>query len=178
MNITEQTAGKKQTFPAYQFQKYPMTMYKPGETNRTVTNEVEEETALADGYTETPPAIPQSIAVAPMSTQPALQAAYEALQKELESKTVEFNVKHGMLQAKHEALDRSYKALSESHLALQGDHAELKQDHETLMENHELLAAEMARKVGPPEASRVTESDPEAENVSAEGAEDPFAQMK
>lgn len=104
MNVIENVVAKKNTVVPYKYRRYPLELYKPGERALKVHDEAAEEAALENGYTENPPAIPESVAVAPMTTQPAIQAAYEALKKELEGKTLEFNRKHAALQADYAAL--------------------------------------------------------------------------
>jgi hypothetical protein len=136
MNVSEQTVPKKNTSVAYSHQRYPMELYSsdPGlKPAIRVNNEDEEEKALAEGYTENPPAVPASVAVPQMTTQPALQASYEALKKELDQKIAEFNIKYSQLQLKHDAAVKQIESLSAKHLELQGDYADLTAEHEALL---------------------------------------------
>ena len=136
MNISEKTVPKKNAPAKYDYQRYPMDLYAtdPGlKPTIKVSTEEEEEKALAEGYTENPPAVAASVAVPQMTTQPALQASYEALKKELDQKTAEFNIKYAKLELKHNALDAQFKSLSGKHLELQGDYAELTAEHEALL---------------------------------------------
>lgn len=125
MNVTESTVKPKNTRVAYHFERYPMDLYDAEGKARKVKSEAEEEAALALGFTENPPAIPQSIAVHAMTTQPAIQAGYDALKKELAEKVAEFNVKYA-------TLEREYQALQKAHTELQEDYANLKVDYEVL----------------------------------------------
>ena len=123
---------------AYNYQRHPMDLYgdpsnplhKP---NLRVNNQDEEDAAIEMGYSENPPAIPASVAVAQMTTQPALQASYEALKKELDQKTAEFNIKYAKLELKHNAAVKQVESLSAKHLELQGDYADLTAEHEALL---------------------------------------------
>lgn len=129
MNISEQTVQPKNTRVAYHFERYPMDLYDAEGKARKVSSEGEEEAALAQGFTENPPAIAKSVAVHAMTTQPAIQSGYDALKRELDEKTTEFNVKYAALQRKY--------------IELQVEHAEL-------MENHRAACDKIAELVGPP----------------------------
>lgn len=134
MNVSEQTVKPKNTRVAYHFARYPMDLYDATGKARKVNNEGEEDKALAEGFTENPPAISQTVAVHAMTTQPAIQSGYDALKRELDGKTVEFNVK--------------YAALQREFQALQAEHVEL-------MENHRAALDRIAELVGPPEPAEV-----------------------
>ena len=125
MNVSEQTIKPKNTRVAYSYARYPMDMYDAEGKARKVNSEGEEEAALAQGFTEHSPAIPQSVAVHAMTTQPAIQAGYDALKKELAEKTAEFNVKYAALQRKYDALEADQKELMENHRAANDRIAEL-----------------------------------------------------
>ncbi len=155
MNSTEQSVKPKNTRVAYHYERYPMDLYDETGKARRVNNQAEEEKALAEGFTENPPAIPQTVAVHAMTTQPAIQSGYDALKKELEGKTVEFNVKYSALQLKYQNLEKAHKEL-------QDDYAKLTVDHEVLLKD----AAPKIEKVA---------ADPVA--VADTIAANPFAQM-
>lgn len=114
MNVTEQTATRKVVTKAYSFERYPMDLYDETGKTRKVKNQEEEEAALAVGFTETPPAIPQSVAVHAMTTQPAIQAGYDALKKELAEKTEVFNAKYAKLQRKYDALQEEHEEVRQN----------------------------------------------------------------
>jgi hypothetical protein len=122
MNATEQTVQRKTTVVPYKFQMYPMDLFKFDGSSRKVNSEVEHQAALADGFFENPPAIQASVAVAPMTTAPAIQSAYDALKKELEGKTAEFNLKYAKLQVQYEAEAKKLYSLREEHRALTAEY--------------------------------------------------------
>ncbi len=148
MNVTESTVKPKNTRVAYHYERYPMDLYDATGKARKVKDENEEEKALAEGFTENPPAIQQSVAVAAMTTQPAIQSGYDALKRELDAKTVEFNRKYSAIQLQFQELEKTHKEL-------QDDYANLVVDHQVLLNK-----------------DKTTEPEP-----SDAPAENPFAKM-
>lgn len=104
MNITEQTVGKKLTFPKYHFEKYPLKLWGEDGQPLKVNSDEEFEAAIAKGFSEEAPLIRNVVPPANMTTAPGIQASYDSLKKQYEDTVKEFNKKYAALKATYETL--------------------------------------------------------------------------
>lgn len=104
MNVTETTVPRKLPGARAAYAEYPKMLNHVDGRTKIVKTVEEEDVALEEGWSETPPLIRPIVQPANMSTPHGSQAAYDQLRKQFDETVKEFNVRYDALERKYERL--------------------------------------------------------------------------